>query len=619
MSHRAVIPLTLALIGIQVGTIGAQSGGLSIKKTYTKPGDPLISLEMSSLIERLPPSGYHPVRVKIINDSPIDRTWKFSFVSSDSSSGERNRLRSNFSVICNATSVAGVDLVIPVVSVLNARHYGQLESILDVTVSPSAPLPQSSDRLTTEMAQESSTIWPAVIYSEKIQTSNGNALDKATSLHLYGAPPGGGGGWRSSAEFGGGFLAKSMPDDWRAYIGYDACILTDLEWNELPAGARNALRKWNRLGGTLIIYTTNSGTNLNTLGFGGNAARVSVSDSGWGTTLLKPLPSNGLLEAPEVVQLVDSNVKKTGGPRVSDLRENFRSNWKLQDALGKKFSQIILVIIVLVVFGVLVGPINLFVFARAGKRHKLFISTPLISLGASVILLGLILLQDGFGGYGQRLILREVGPDNTTYISQEQIARTGVLLKTGFTTSEPGYLSPLRIGESRWARITEGNGGGKGRYNIEITAGGLKATGDWFKSSSEHGHIFETIRPSRERISLVGNSGNPTVNSTFDFIIKKVFYRDPGGQLWTTSDVQQGRNTTMSPVEETEFTSWFNELRERFGPRNRTRLDLSRDRLGYFYGFAPETDGIDSLSSLDWQTTSTFITGQLSPENPSNP
>ena len=629
MRLRTVILLIFSLISVLVGTVSAQSRGISIKETYNKKGDPLISLEMESLIEKLPTSGYYPIRVKIVNDGPTDRKWQFFFTSSGENFGEGNRLNSDFTVTCKAASVAGVDLLVPVMSVLNNRNpgfmpsssRGPLRTQLDVDVRP-PPLLETSRRivtsrgsLDTEIARGSSFYWPSVIYSEEIENPNGNALDKATAAHLHGSASG---APRPSGEFGGLFLAEYMPDDWRAYIGYDACILTEKEWNELPAGARNALRQWNRLGGSLIIYTTNPATDLNTLGFGRDTAGSSVADPGWGTIILRPFPSDGLLEASGVVKLVADAVKKTGGPRISDPRDNFRSSWKLQDALGIKTSQMILVIIVLVVFGVLVGPINLFVFARAGKRHKLFISTPLISLGASIILLGLILFQDGFGGYGKRLILHEIGPDNTAYISQEQIARTGVLLKTSFTTSEPSFLSPLTIGESRWARVTEGNGGGKGVYNIEMTEAGMAATGDWFKSSSEHGHLLETVRPSRERISLLAGFDEPTINSTFGFVLEKVFFRDLTGQLWSTSNLQQGRNTSMTQAEETEFTSWFSELQQRFGPRNRARLNLARNRRGYFFGFAPETDGISSLASIDWKTTSTFVTGQLSSVNRSN-
>ncbi|GEM_PF-398021 len=630
MRLRTAILLTFSLIGLQVGTVSAQSGGISINETYNKKGDPLISLEIDSPIGRLPASGYYPIRVKIVNDGPTDRTWQFFFTSKGENFGEGNSLKSDFTVTCKAASVAGVDLLVPVMSVLNNRNMGfirsssrgSLRTQLDVDVRP-PPLLETSRRivtsrgsLDTEIAEGSSSYWPSVIYSEEIRNPNSNALDKATADHLQGSASG---SPRLNGEFGGLFLTEDMPDDWRAYIGYDACILTEKEWNELPAGARNALRQWNRLGGSLIIYTNNPATDLNTLGFGRDTAGSSVADLGWGTTILRPFPRDGLLEPPGVVQLVVDAVNKTGGPRISDPRDNFSSSWKLQDALGIKTSQMILVIIVLLAFGVLVGPINLFVFARAGKRHKLFISTPLISLGASVILVGLIVLQDGFGGYGKRLILHEVGPDNTAYISQEQIARTGVLLKTSFTTSESSFLSPLTIGESRWARVTKSNGGGKGVYNIEMTEAGLAATGDWFKSSSEHGHLLETVRPSRERISLLGGVDEPTIVSTFSFVVEKVFFRDLTGRLWTTSDLQQGRNTSMTPAEETEFTSWFSEQQQRFGPRNRARLDLARNRRGYFFGFAPETDGISSLASIDWKTTSTFVTGQLSPANRSNP
>ena len=171
--------------------------------------------------------------------------------------------------------------------------------------------------------------------------------------------------------------------------------------------------------------------------------------------------------------------------------------------------------------------------------------------------MALILLQDGFGGRGQRLVLHEVGPDNTAYVSQEQIARTGVLLRTGFTTSEHGYLSPVRLSNSRWARVTADNGGGNGRYNLELETSGLKATGDWFKSRSEHGNLFETIRPSRERINLVRDPGPPTINSTFNFPLDEIFFRDASGQLWKGTDVQQGRNLSLSPCVEQEFKNWL--------------------------------------------------------------
>ena len=67
MRLRFAILLTLSLHGLLTGTVSAQTGGLSIRETYSKSGDPVVSLEMSSLFERLPASGYHPVRVKTVS------------------------------------------------------------------------------------------------------------------------------------------------------------------------------------------------------------------------------------------------------------------------------------------------------------------------------------------------------------------------------------------------------------------------------------------------------------------------------------------------------------------------------------------------------------------------
>ncbi len=601
MRTRIIILLVPFLLGITLPDTRAQGTRALIRETYNKKGEPEVSLEMIPLLQHLPPSGYHPLRVRIINDEKVSHTWTFAFTSRDSGWGDENQLRSNFSVTCDAQSVAAVDLLVPVTTVL-ARNYGT-STTLEVEVRAPAPFLASRDTIDTEFHPE----WPSVICSETIHNLNGNALDKETETFLSG----GGGHTGSQIEFGGSFNPKTMPDDWRAYSGHDACLMTDSDWSDLPAGARNALKKWNRLGGALLIYTTSSATDLNSLGLAKNAAGTSDLDLGWGTVRLREFPDNGILETKDTVLLVRDSIRHIGGHRAKNLRENFRSGWPLQSAFGEKSSHIALFILVLILFGVLVGPINLFVFARSGKRHKLFVSTPLISLGASALLIALILFQDGFGGRGQRLVLHEVGADNTAYVSQEQIARTGVLLKTAFTTSEHGCLSPVTLASSRWARVTADNGGGKGRYNINLDPSGLKATGDWFKSRSEHGHLFETVRPSRGRVNLVQNPGPPTINSTFDFSLDEIFFRDASGQLWKGADVQQGRNLALSPCPEQEFRDWFDDNRGRFGTRNRSRLDLSRERRGYFFALSTSADGISTLKNLNWEHTFTMLTGQV--------
>ena len=610
MRERLFILLALVVLGSALGD--ARS---IISKPYDPKGKIKTELRISSLLDELPTSGYYSIRVYINNDAKINRIWRFNFVSTDSDPpSEGNELRSSFSVPCDAKSSTQIDLMVPLVTIYR-DSYGA-SAILEIEVQAPAPLPNSHERIETEVEES----WPSVMIGEELYTRNGNALEHAVSSSISGgstSPPGisgrhrGGYAGAGSLEFGAAFDPKSMSNDWRAYSGYDACLLTENEWEDLPVGAKTALLKWNRMGGALFIYTRDSSTTLATLSIDKEGTEQRSAALGWGTIRLKLLLRDGLLPPDETVKMVLDSVNLTGGNRLHNLRNNFRSSWPLQTAFGSKTAHIFFFIFILIIFGILVGPVNLFVFARAGRRHKLFITTPIISLGASALLVVLILFQDGLGGRGQRIILHEVGPDNSAYLSQEQIARTGVLLNTSFTTSDHGYLSPVMISNSRWARVTLDNEGGRGRYNVALEEDGLKVTGDWFQSRSEHGHIFETIRPSRGRINLVSTGSAPVVNSTFEFPLETLFYRDAKDDLWRADDVQQGRNTTLNSVTSALFDGWFKSEAARFAAKNKERLNLMETRSTRFFATSSKAPGIDTLDSLNWSETRTFLTGQV--------
>lgn len=72
----------------------------------------------------------------------------------------------------------------------------------------------------------------------------------------------------------------------------------------------------------------------------------------------------------------------------------------------------------------LVGPLSLFLWAPAGKRQRLFLLIPAISVGFSLLLLLLILAGDGTGGTGSREVLIQINPqDHSALISQTRFAR----------------------------------------------------------------------------------------------------------------------------------------------------------------------------------------------------
>ncbi len=603
MRDRLLVLLTLTLLGAVVAE--AQLPRAVIKELYS-PTKSKTELRVAPLLDQLPSSGYTTVRVSIVNDGKIHRTWNFEFNSSDANyTNEGNELRSTYTVSCQPKKSTEVDLLVPLVTAFQAGF--STTTTLTINVKAPTPLRGSSATLLTTYDPR----FPAVMVSEDLYNRNGSNLASAVEVALSGGPHGGGFG-SSGIEFGAAFNPRQMPDDWRAYSGYDACLLTEDDWGLLPPGARIALLKWNRLGGNLVIYSSNSTTTLSSLNIDQESRGRREATLGWGSVTIQPLPAGGLLDADPTVKLVmDEIPKKTGTNRLQTLRDGFRPHWPLQTAFGSKTAHIVFFILILIAFGILVGPVNLFVFARAGQRHRLFITTPIISFSASLLLVVLILFQDGFGGRGQRVILMELGPDHTAYLSQEQIARTGVLLNTGFTTNEHGYLSPIMIAESRWARVTQGGDGGRGRYTVDLREDGLKAAGDWFQSRSEHGHLFETVRPTRGRVTLVRGGNDPVINSTFEFPLETLYYLDSDGNSWTAAAVQQGRNTTLQATTTRRFDEWIKLESFRFAPRNRMRIDLAAGRRGHFFAVSREGPGVDTLRSINWSDTYTFLTGAV--------
>jgi hypothetical protein len=332
------------------------------------------------------------------------------------------------------------------------------------------------------------------------------------------------------------------------------------------------------------------------------------AETSFGTVAIRPVSSDLKLDAPAVVKLVATNATK---PQQFSQQSDFQKSWPLQNLFGAQTFRYALFIIVLIAFGILVGPVSLFVFAKSGQRHKLFITTPVISLGASLILIALIIVQDGFGGNGMRRVLMEVRPDadaNAAYLHQEQFCRTGVLTSSRFTIDTPSTFVPVAIAASRWARYTDGSGA-KGSFNLQPADGKLQASGDWFQSRSEHGHVLSAVVATRGRIEKTDTPG--TCLSTFEFPIDTLFYLDEAKQWHRAEGITAGKRFTLVPVEISMVDPALATEINAFATRNKQFLKTATKRPGHFVAITTQAPGIDTNPGIKWKQTRTVITGPV--------
>lgn len=541
-------------------------------------------VELTCLFSKPAPRGYLPFRLRIANQLTSDRSVSLSFTSSY---GNDNRLKSSFSFNAPAEKISEYDLLVPLITAMSSSYDGP-----SIDVEMSGSLGAASRRLSSQITSQQ----PSVLLSEPLYTPNASALDSEATKKYASA--------YSGNDFSIKFDAKQLPDDWRAFSGFDSILMTDADWTGAAPGARSAILAWVRLGGQLVIFT--QGASASSLGL--------PEDRSFGSIILKNTPAPAKIDVADTVDLVNKDNKT---PRqLNSIVDDYSTHWPLQDTFGKQGFNYTIFIIILIAFGVIVGPVNLFVFAKSGQRHRLFITTPLISLAASLLLITLILFQDGFGGRGARMVLMEVRPDNgenAAYLRQEQFTRTGVLTRARFTLDDAAAISPVPLdSNNRWARLTNTYRGGNGRgYTANFRDGKLETSGDWFQSRSEQGQILEAVVPTRGRIERSSPIGNPQLLSTFDFSIASLFYRDSTGQWWRADNVQPGNRFSPTMIAPEMVKTELDREKSQLGARNQRAFVQVRERNNCFIAITEAAPGVETYRNIKWQQTHTILTGPV--------
>ncbi|MEO5959474.1 MAG: hypothetical protein ABIZ49_03660, partial [Opitutaceae bacterium] len=272
-----------------------------------------------------------------------------------------------------------------------------------------------------------------------------------------------------------------LPPDWRVWSSFNSVLLKADDFAALDAGRRAALRGWVALGGLLYLAPSAAGA-AETENFG--AGRIE--------TMATPLAD---FDARELVATLPLNTLSPALPDRDGLR--FSPNSAMGDLVKFEPPNILWVSILLLAFAVAIGPVNLFVLAPTSKRHRLFWTTPLLSLAGAAAVAGAIVLQDGFGGEGIRRAVVVFAPgDNQAAVFQEQAARTGFLAKRDFAlddnvlcavvpTEDPATTGPISVGPAQFSRDRG------------------QAAGDWFRNRSRQAQLLRNLIPTRARVELV--------------------------------------------------------------------------------------------------------------------
>ena len=359
-----------------------------------------------------------------------------------------------------------------------------------------------------------------------------------------------------------------LPADWRVWSPFSGVVLSSDEYAALDASRRAALRAWISLGGQLYLPpTARAGRAIQSteteligagkitrfsepLGLPDSAESVAAAEMSLrseavaagrggrgGSSARGATTALGAINAENAILARDLQLF-SGTPGLPDRSALALESGSLFDAMGELSLDNSWLAIFLVLFAVVVGPLNLFLFAPAHKRHRLFVTTPLIALVATLALGVTILAQDGTGGRGEQRVFVSLLPgENTAAVVQEQAARAGFLVRRSFALPDDVALSVL----PQEAAFSYGG------PNTEMERGRGAAGGDWFQSRTRQAQQLRRIVPTRARIEAVGvaPNGAPIIQSSLGTTLRDFWYVDADQKTWGATEVPSGQRVTL--------------------------------------------------------------------------
>ncbi|MDR2757233.1 MAG: hypothetical protein LBC20_16165 [Planctomycetaceae bacterium] len=370
---------------------------------------------------------------------------------------------------------------------------------------------------------------------------------------------------------------EEWSDYWLAYTRFDAVLLTGSEWNEIQehhAGIFDALKKYTETGGILGIVGTNANIPKEWL-----PAENSVQNSVQNPTHDSVQKYHALLG---LVYVFDKNTD-TIKPAIEPFRQTVLSQTTLwrdattgqQRAITSLLSSlpvvadyginIKLIMILIIVFAVFIGPVNIYILSLIKRRIWLIWAVPLTSLIASVLVLGVSFFQEGF--------LRQSSSATYTILDQRQ--------EEAITLGFIGFYSTLTPHGIMFAPETEATAclergyDNKKSLEIHLTSGGNQfLTHGWINARIP---AYFTIRKAqsqrKERITFDWTTDSPSATNGLGIDIKELSVCSPTGELLTAGNIKAGEKVSLkAPVTKENLiisethskTSAFNELRDAY-------------------------------------------------------
>lgn len=595
MPARILLLLILLCAGLplQAGTQLLRESHRDARKTEVR---------IESIFGIAAQQGALPFKITIRNNSGIDRVWNVQL----NEGGYNRTLVTRWSgdiAVENGTEIVR-EVILPFAPNFVAYPYRNVEATFTTS---------GLNQISRSTGYQINSDFPNLALSQALATRSLAKLDDIIEKR-----------GTSDQRFGESFDGAELSSEWRAYTGLDALLIDFKTWKSIAAGPKRAILEWVRTGGNLHVFYSpkeNPDFTARDLSIEGIVMNPGQRDRGklsLGNIEIKEWDGR---ELPASIIRDYENLFV----RSDQLDTQYLNSWELADLLGEKPFNSILIFGILLTFAILVAPVNLFYLAGKGKRHRLFYTTPIISVGACLIIMALIFIGDGLGGKGYRAAfvdLQAGKEERKMYVTQEQLSRTGVIVETGFEGDQDLLIEPVRPRDSVFAAFSRQAG-----RSTTFHFGERNFSGGFFRSRSEQGFALKAVTPTRARIEIQSPASEntpPSLVSSLPAGVGEFYFRDAKKRVWKSkanSATEPGGTFQLESGTERDLFNFVRTHSTVFSAALENNIKRIGKGTSRFYALPtdPSSFLIETHPGIRWADDVVFLTGTLEPLTESEP
>ena len=347
-------------------------------------------------------------------------------------------------------------------------------------------------------------------------------------------------------------------DHWLGYSRFDAVVLTSGEWRELReqhVGIYTAIRQYVEAGGMLCVIGSD---------WTPPKEWVKNSERNYRALLGEVFVMQGTVEAakPDIApfrETVLSRAKRWtsaigelrtyyGGGGGSTIMSGETSLLNSMPVVANYGVNVKLIMVLIVVFAVLIGPVNIYVLSMIKRRIWLLWTVPATSLVASLLVLGVSFFQEG--------LLRQSSSMTYTILDQ----RREEAITFGFV----GFYSTLTPRGITFSPDTEAtscmdrSSGNSKSLEMHMLAGGNQFfTRGWISARvPSYFAVRKVLSQQKLRVAFDWSGDTPTATNGLGTDIRMLRVRSPQGDLYTVHNMKAGDKVNLvKAAEENEKPS----------------------------------------------------------------